>query len=119
MADIYKRLIANLTSTGATTVFTVPTADVVKKIPHAGHSTFVVKTLAVHNYHASDTVTVTITHNDGSNDFEIDEVDVEATNTTIRQDVKVFQSGDKLKVTANYSNKHMVTVSLLEIQQQQ
>jgi|TARA_Y100000022_G_scaffold199856_1_gene213388 hypothetical protein len=118
MADIYKRLIANLTSTGATTVFTVPTADVAAS-PPVPVSTFVVKTLAVHNYHASDTVTVTITHNDGSNDFEIDEVDVEATNTTIRQDVKVFQSGDKLKVTANAANKAMVTVSLLEIQQQQ
>ena len=118
MADIYKRLIANLTSTGATTVFTVPTADIAAS-PPVPVSTFVVKTLTVHNYHASDTVTVTITHNDGSNDFEIDEVDVEATNTTIRQDVKVFQSGDKLKVTANAANKAMVTVSLLEIQQQQ
>ena len=118
MADIYKRLIANLTSTAATTVFTVPTADVAAT-PPVPVSTFVVKTLAVHNYHASDTVTVTITHNDGSNDFEIDKVDVEATNTTIRQDVKVFQSGDKLKVTANAANKAMVTVSLLEIQQQQ
>jgi archaellum component FlaF (FlaF/FlaG flagellin family) len=79
----------------------------------------VVKSLSVHNYHASDTVTVTITHNNGTADFEVDEMDVSATDTTTRQDVKVFQSGDKLKVTANAANKAMVSVSLLEIKQQQ
>jgi hypothetical protein len=62
---------------------------------------------------------VTVTHNNGSADFEVDEVDVSATDTTTRQDVKVFEAGDALKVTANAANKAMVTVSLLEIKQQQ
>jgi hypothetical protein len=44
---------------------------------------------------------------------------VSATDTTTRQDVKVFEAGDSLKVTANAASKAMVTVSLLEIKQQQ
>ena len=82
-------------------------------------TTFVVKSLSVHNYHASDTVTVSITHNNGTADFEVDEIDVAATDTTTKQDVKVFEGGDILKVTANAANKAMITVSLLEIKQQQ
>jgi hypothetical protein len=118
MADVFKRFISNVTTTGLTTVFTVPTADVAAS-PPVPVTTFVVKSLSVHNYHASDTVTVTITHNNGTADFEVDEMDVSATDTTTRQDVKVFQSGDKLKVTANAASKAMVSVSLLEIKQQQ
>ena len=108
MADVFKRFISNLTSTNLTTVFTVPQADV-SASPPVPVSTFVVKSLSVHNYHASDSITVTITH----------EVDGSATDTTTRQDVKVFEAGDALKVTANAANKAMVTVSLLEIKQQQ
>ena len=118
MSDVFKRFISNLTSTALTTVFTVPQADV-SASPPVPVSTFVVKSLSVHNYHASDSITVTITHNNGSADFEVDEVDVSATDTTTRQDVKVFEAGDALKVTANAANKAMVTVSLLEIKQQQ
>ena len=118
MADVFKRFISNVTTTNLTTVFTVPQADV-SASPPVPVSTFVVKSLSVHNYHASDTVTVSITHNDGTADFEIDEVDVSATDTTTRQDVKVFEAGDSLKVTANAASKAMVTVSLLEIKQPQ
>lgn len=118
MSDVFKRFISNVTSTNLTTVFTVPTADVAAS-PPVPVSTFVVKSLSVHNYDASSSVTVTITHNDGTSDFEVDEVDVSATDTTTRTDVKVFQGGDKLKVTANAANRAMVTVSLLEIKQQQ
>ena len=96
----------------------MPTADVAAT-PPVPVTTFVVKSLSVHNYHASDTVTVTITHNNGTADFEVDEMDVSATDTTTRQDVKVFEGGDILKVTANAANKAMVSVSLLEIKQQQ
>ena len=46
MADVFKRFISNLTSTGLTTVFTVPTADVAAS-PAVPESTFVVKSLSV------------------------------------------------------------------------
>ena len=82
MADVFKRFISNLTSTNLTTVFTVPEANVAST-PPVPVSTFVVKSLSVHNY------------------------------------VKVFEGGDLLKVQANASNRAMVTVSLLEIKQQQ
>ena len=118
MSDVFKRFISNLTTTNLTTVFTVPEANVAAT-PPVPVSTFVVKSLSVHNYDASSSVTVTITQNNGTSDFEVDEVDVSATDTTTRTDVKVFQGGDKLKVTANAANRAMVTVSLLEIKQQQ
>ena len=118
MSDVFKRFISNVTSTNLTTVFTVPQADVAAS-PPVPVSSFVVKSLSVHNYDSSASVTVSITHNDGSNDLEVDEVDVSATDTTTRQDVKVFQAGDSLKVQANAANRAMVSVSLLEIKQQQ
>ena len=118
MADVFKRFISNLTSTNLTTVFTVPEADVAAT-PPVPVSTFVVKSLSVHNYDASNSVTVSIIQNNGTSDFEIDEVDVSGTDTTTRTDVKVFEGGDLLKVQATASNRAMVTVSLLEIKQQQ
>ena len=118
MADVFKRFISNLTTTNLTTVFSVPEADVAAT-PPVPVTTFVVKSLSVHNYDASNSVTVTITQNNGTSDLEIDEVDVSGTDTTTRTDVKVFQGGDKLKVTANAANRAMISVSLLEIKQQQ
>ena len=112
MAVVCKRLISNVTTTGLTTVVTVPTADVAAS-PPVPVTTVVVKSLSVHNYHASDTVTVTITHNNGTADFEVDEMDVSATDTTTRQDVTVFEGGEILTVTATAANKTIVSGSHL------
>ena len=44
MADVFKRFIANLTTTDLTTIFTVPTANVAAT-PPTPVSTFIVKTI--------------------------------------------------------------------------
>ena len=65
MADVFKRFITNVTTTDLTTVFTVPTANVAAT-PPTPVSTFIVKTINVHNYDGSASVTVNVDHNDGS-----------------------------------------------------
>ena len=73
MADVFKRFITNVTTTDLTTVFTVPTANVAAS-PPVPVSTFIVKTINVHNYDGSASVTVNIDHNNGSSDLQIFEV---------------------------------------------
>jgi len=117
MADVFKRFIANLTTTDLTTVFTVPTANVAAT-PPVPVSTFIVKTINTHNYDGSNSVTVDIDHNDGSSDFQVFEVDVAATNTNTINTSIVYQEGDSLKVQANAASRAMIEVSVLEIKQQ-
>ena len=69
MADVFKRFITNITTTDLTTVFTVPTANVAAT-PPTPVSTFIVKTINVHNYDGSAAVTVNVDHNNGSADFK-------------------------------------------------
>ena len=117
MADVFKRFITNLTTTDLTTVFTVPTANVAAS-PPVPVSTFIVKTINVHNYDGSTAVTVDIDHNNGSSDLQIFQVDVSATNTNTISTSMVYQEGDSMKVQANAASRAMIDVSLLEVKQQ-
>ena len=117
MADVFKRFITNVTTTDLTTVFTVPTANVAAS-PPVPVSTFIVKTINVHNYDGSASVTVNIDHNNGSSDLQIFEVDVAATNTNTISTSMVYQEGDSMKVQANAASRAMIEVSLLEVKQQ-
>ena len=117
MADVFKRFITNVTTTDLTTVFTVPTANVAAT-PPVPVSTFIVKTINVHNYDGSAAVTVNIDHNDGTSDFQIFQVDVSASNTNTINTSMVYQEGDALKIQANAASRAMVEVSLLEVKQQ-
>ena len=118
MADVFKRFIANLTTTDLTTIFTVPTANVAAS-PPVPVSTFIVKTINTHNYDGSSAVTVNIDHNDGSNDLQIFQVDVSASDTNTISTSMVYQEGDAMKLQANAASRAMVEVSVLEIKQQQ
>ena len=91
MADVFKRFIANLTTTDLTTIFTVPTANVAAT-PPVPVSTFIVKTINTHNYDGSSAVTVNIDHNNGSSDLQIFQVDVAASNTNTINSSIVSQS---------------------------
>ena len=62
MADVFKRFIANLTTTDLTTIFTAPTANIAAT-PPTPVSTFIVKTINTHNYDESAAVTVNVDHN--------------------------------------------------------
>ena len=117
MADVFKRFITNLTTTDLTTVFTVPSANVAAS-PPVPVSTFIVKTINVHNYDGSTAVTVDIDHNNGSSDLQIFQVDVSATNTNTISTSMVYQEGDSMKVQANAASRAMIEVSLLEVKQQ-
>tara|TARA_R100001591_G_scaffold3263_3_gene7786 strand:+ start:3107 stop:3463 length:357 start_codon:yes stop_codon:yes gene_type:complete len=118
MADVFKRFIANLTTTDLTTVFTVPTANVAAS-PPIPVSTFIVKTINTHNYDGSAAVTVNLDHNNGSADFQIFQIDVSASNTNTINSSMVYQEGDALKLQANAASRAMVEISVLEVKQQQ
>jgi len=118
VADVFKRFIANVTTTDLTTVFTVPTADVAAT-PPVPVSTFIVKTINTHNYDGSNAVTVNIDHNNGSADLQVFQVDVSASDTNTISTSMVYAEGDSLKVQANAASRAMIEVSVLEIKQQQ
>jgi hypothetical protein len=118
MADVFRRFIANLTTTDLTTLFEVPTANVAAT-PPTPVSTFIVKSINTHNYDGSSAVTVNIDHNNGSADLQIFQVDVSASDTNTINTSMVYQEGDKMKLQANAASRAMVEVSVLEIKQQQ
>lgn len=119
MTDVFKRYLVDLANTDSFSVFSgaVPVANA-SSTPPSPVSTYVLKNLTVHNTDGSNSVLVTVTHNDGSTDFEVDKITVTAGNTTTKGDVVVFQGGDELKVSANAGGRAIVSVSLLDIQQQ-
>ena len=118
MADVFKRFIANLTTTDLTTIFTVPTANVAAT-PPIPVSTFIVKTINTHNYDGSSAVTVNIDHNNGSADFQVFQVDVSASDTNTISTSMVYQEGDIMKLQANAASRAIVEVTILEVKQQQ
>ena len=118
MADVFKRFIANLTTTDLTTIFTVPTANIAAT-PPTPVSTFIVKTINTHNYDGSAGVTVNVDHNNGSADLQIFQKDVSASDTNTINSSMVYEQGDSLKVQANAASRAMIEVSVLEIKQQQ
>ena len=118
MADVFKRFIANLTTTDLTTIFTVPTANIAAT-PPTPLTTFIVKTINTHNYDGSAAVTVNVDHNNGSADLQIFQIDVSASDTNTINSSMVYEQGDSLKVQANAASRAMIEVSVLEIKQQQ
>ena len=118
MADVFRRFIANLTTTDLTTVFTVPTANVAAT-PPVPVSTFIVKTINTHNYDGSNAVTVDVDHNNGSADLQVFQIDVSASNTNTINSSMVYQEGDSFKVQANAASRAIIDVSVLEVKQQQ
>ena len=114
MADVFKRFIANLTTTDLTTVFEVPTANVAAT-PPVPVSTFIVQTINTHNYDGSSAVTVNFDHNNGSADLQIFQVDVSASDTNTINTSMVYQEGDKMKVQANAANQVHITVAEMEV----
>jgi len=116
MADVFERYLVDLTTNGSTDVFTVPVANVAATPPKPV-STYILKNITIHNDSGS-TVVVTLTHNDGTSDFEIGNVTVSANSTNTNSNIFVFSAGDTLKVQANAANRALVSVSLLNIKQQ-
>ena len=118
MSDRFRTFTANPANTGANTLFTVPVANVAAT-PPTPVTTFIAKTIVLHNQAGSGTVDALLTYNDGSTDFEINNVAVAHQATKIINGTFVFEEGDSLKVTASSANDLVIKVSVLEIKAQQ
>jgi len=118
MPDRFRTFTLNPANTATNTLFTVPVANVAAT-PPVPVTTFMVKTIVLHNQAGSGSVDAVLTYNDGSTDFEINNVAVAHQATTIINGTFVFEGGDSLKVTASAANDLVIKVSVLEMKDQQ
>lgn len=118
MPDRFRTFALSPANTGANTLFTVPNADVAAT-PPVPVTTFMVKTIVLHNQAGSGTVDAVLTYNDGSTDFEINNVSVAHQATTIINGTFVFEGGNSLKVTSSAADDLVIKVSVLEMKDQQ
>jgi len=118
MPDRYRTFCISPANTGANTIFTVPNADVAAS-PPVPVTTFMVKTIVLHNDSGSGTLNAVLTYNNGSTDFEINNVQVAHQATKIINGTFVFEGGDSLKVTSSAANDLVIKVSVLEMKDQQ
>lgn len=118
MPDRFRTFALNPANTGANTLFTVPTANVAAT-PPVPVTTFMVKTIVLHNNSGSGTLDAVLTYNDGSTDFEINNVSVAHQSTKIINGTFVFEGGDAFKVTSSAANDLVIKVSVLEMKDQQ
>jgi hypothetical protein len=118
MPDRFRTFALNPANTGANTLFTVPTANVAAT-PPTPVTTFMVKTIVLHNQAGSGNLDAVLTYNDGSTDFEINNVSVAHQATKIINGTFVFEGGDSLKVTSSAANDLVIKVSVLEMKDQQ
>jgi hypothetical protein len=118
MSDRFRTFTANPANTGANTLFTVPVANVAAT-PPIPVTTFIAKTIILHNQAGSGSVDAVLTYNDGSTDFEINNVAVTHQATKIINGTFVFEEGSSLKVTASDADDLVIKVSVLEIKAQQ
>ena len=116
MADAFIRFVQIAPNTAVNTLFTVPTPDLAA-IPPVPVTTYIVKTIILHNSAGSGTVNVKLTHNDGAVDVEINNIDVAHGTTQQLNGPYVYQAGDSLKYEANAASLSL-DVSVLEIKNQ-
>ena len=119
MADVYKN-ITHIMNTVNTAIFTVPTADVANNIPV---STYIVKTMyLVHSNPAPTKTAFTLSHYDSSQNQTIT-LNGESKTTEVFnvlfEGLYVFESGDILYGNAAANNELVMSISLLEVKQQQ
>jgi hypothetical protein len=118
MPDRFRTFALNPDNTAPNTVFTVPVADVAAT-PPVPVTTFMVKTIVLHNQAGSGTVNAILTYNDGSTDFEIFNFSVAHQSDAYINGSFIFEGGDSLIVTASDANDLVIKVSVLEMKDQQ
>ena len=115
MADLFLSKVADLTTTNATTVYTVPTSSD-SAVPRIYPTTAIIKSIHVANDSGSDdTITLTITR--GSDVYAIETVKAVAANTAIEvlTQPMVLSEADIIKATAATANRLHVILSVMEI----
>jgi len=118
MPDRFRTFALSPANTGANTLFTVPNADVAAT-PPVPVTTFMVKTIVLHNDSGSGTLNAVLTYNNGTTDFEINNVAVQHQGTKIINGTFVFEGVDSLKLTSSAANDLVIKVSVLEMKDQQ
>ena len=117
MADVFKRFTQKAANTDVITIFTVPTANVAAT-PPTPVSTFIVKTIILHNDAGSGTVNAKLTHNNGTTEIEINNIDVGHGSTQQLNGPFGYEAGDSLKIQASTTDL-CSDISVLEVKQQQ
>ncbi len=115
MADIFLLKPVDLTTTNATTVYTVPAANDTT-VPATPATTAIIKSIRVANDSGSDdTVTLTVTRSSAV--FAVETVKAVVANTAIEilTQPLVANEGDIIKATAATANRLHVLLSVLEI----
>ena len=115
MADTFLLKPVDLTTTNATTIYTVPTTDDTT-VPPVLSTTSLIKSIRVANDSGSaDTVTLTVTRDSAV--FAVETVKAVAANTAIELLTVplVANEGDIIKATAATANRLHVLLSVLEI----
>jgi len=115
LADLFLSKAVDLTTTNATTVYTVPTSND-SAIPKVSPTPAILKSIRVANDSGStDTITLTITRSSAV--FAIETVKAVAANTAIEvlTQPMVLQEADIIKATAATANRLHVILSVMEI----
>ena len=115
MANTFKSAMVDITTTGLTTILTVPTANP-GATPPVMPTTDVVKSLLICNDSGSTTL-VDVEVVRGAATFEVFKAKSIATNTTteLLTQPLVLQESDVLKVQANAANQVHIIASFMEV----
>ena len=117
MSDVYKNRSVDLTTTGQTTVYTVPTADVSTQPPQKPVQA-IIKSIRVCN-DSGGAVTADVVNTDASVGSNINITSVLSiaanTATEILSQPLIVEDSDAIKVTASAGGALHVIVSVLEI----
>ena len=119
MADTFKNAGVDMTTTGPTTLYTVPTAapGVTGTAP-IFPTTAVIKSIIICNDSANTTeYTIEWTDSSASATYKITNDKTIATDTTyeVLSQPLVLEESDLIKISANAANEIHITVSILEI----
>jgi len=98
MPDRFRTFALSPANTGANTLFTVPVADVAAT-PPVPVTTFMVKTIVLHNDSGSGTLNAVLTYNNGSTDFDINNVAVQHQDT--KKDIRGRGRQANFKIESN------------------
>ena len=116
MADVFRRFTSTAPDTAVNTIFTVPVANVAST-PPIPVTTFIVKTIILHNSAGSGNAIVKLFHNAGSGDVEINNITVAHGTTQQLDGPYVYAAGDALKLQADATTLSS-DISVLEIKDQ-
>ena len=116
MADTFKNAALDMTTTGPTTIYTVPTANP-GSLPPVFPTTAVIKSIIICNDSANTTeYTIEWTDSSASATYKITNDKTITTDTTyeVLSQPLVLEESDLIKITANAANELHITMSFLE-----